>query len=143
MPASLNYMRDSWLIALLLVALAGICLAGCATTSHARVAGAPRAIDESGDAKVAPAPPSQATALRIVEHKPSARRYRFVGVVRATSQSGDLVEAARDADADLRRQAARLHADVVKLDVIAPPNDTRAHRHLIFAGRAYKSIARN
>ena len=34
-------------------------------------------------------------------------------------------------------------ADVVKLDLTAPPNDTRAHRHLIFAGRAYKQIIRN
>jgi hypothetical protein len=135
-------MRDSWLIALMLAALAGIFMAGCATTPHAKTAAGPRAIDESSDAKVAVAPASQ-PAVRIVEKKPSARRYRFVGLVRATSQSGDLVEAARDADADLRRQAAALHADVVKLDVIAPPNDTRAHRHLIFAGRAYKSIVRN
>jgi hypothetical protein len=135
-------MRDSWLIALMLAALAGIFMAGCATTPHAKITHAPRVIDERGDARVAEAPRSQ-PGVRIVEKKPSARLYRFVGVVRATSQSGDLVEAARDADADLRRQAAALHADVVKLDVIAPPNDTRAHRHLIFAGRAYKSIARN
>jgi hypothetical protein len=135
-------MRDSWLIGLMLVALAGIFLAGCATAPRATAA-TPRAIDESGDAKVAVAAPAPPLGPRIVERKPSARHYRFVGVVRATSQSGDLVEAARDADADLRRQAKKLGADVVKLDLIAPPNDTRTHRHLIFAGRAYKAIVRN
>jgi hypothetical protein len=128
----------------MLAGVFGIFLAaGCATTPKIRTSSVGAAgIDERGDNKPAVAAAAGPT-FRIVERKPSARRYRFVGLVRATSQSGDLVEAARDADADLRRQAARLGADVVKLDVIAPPNDTRLHPHLIFAGRAYKSIARN
>jgi hypothetical protein len=133
-------MRNAKLMA---VFLAGLGLAGCATTARTKSSSvAKSSIDEREDGRTQPATQPE-SGLRIVERRPPPRLYKFVGLVRATSVSGDLVEAARDADADLRRQAARLHADVVKLDVIAPPNDNRQHRHLIFAGRAYKSIARN
>ena len=78
-------------------------------------------------------------AIKIVAHKPSAQKYHFVGRVEARATTGDIVDAAIAADADLRRQAKKLGADVVKIDVITPPADhASAHPRVILAGRAYK-----
>ncbi|MCA1663162.1 MAG: hypothetical protein LC659_02615 [Myxococcales bacterium] len=77
--------------------------------------------------------------LKIVAHKPSAQKYHFVGRVEARATTADIVDAAIAADADLRRQAKKLGADVVKIDVIAPPSERAgAHSRVILAGRAYK-----
>jgi len=78
-------------------------------------------------------------AVKIVAHKPPAQKYHFVGRVEARATTVDIVDAAIAADADLRRQAKKLGADVVKIDVITPPSDhASAHSRVILAGRAYK-----
>jgi hypothetical protein len=118
-------------------------LVGCATAPKSRARGPmPR---ETGDAQVASssetAKPQElgGAAVKIVAKKPSAQRYHFVGRVTARATTPDLVDAALAADADLRRQAKALGADVVKIDIIAPPGDgARAHSRVILAGRAYK-----
>jgi hypothetical protein len=118
----------------------GASLAGCAsggptarktakTTAVATAAPAPKPAELGGD------------VVKIVAHRPSARRYKYVGRIQARASSGDFVDAAIAADADLRRQARALGADLVKLDVIKPPRDNaRPHRRVILAGRAYKSV---
>lgn len=124
--------------------LAGAWLVGCATTpKHEARRARP---SEAGDAQVATAPPQTAKAkelggssVKIVAHKPSPQKYKFVGRIEARASTGDIVDAAIAADADLRRQAKALGADVVKLDVIAPPADRPSkHGRVILAGRAYK-----
>jgi hypothetical protein len=82
------------------------------------------------------------SAVKIVAHKPSPSQYRFVGRIEARATTNDIVDAAIAADADLRRQAKALGADVVKLDVITPPNEkSHAHSRVILAGRAYKKTS--
>jgi hypothetical protein len=78
-------------------------------------------------------------AVKIVAKRPSAQKYHFVGRVEARATTGDIVDAALAADADLRRQAKALGADVIKIDVITPPSDRPSkHSRVILAGRAYK-----
>ena len=80
--------------------------------------------------------------VKIVGRKPSAQKYHFVGRVEARATTADIVDAAIAADADLRRQAKKLGADVVKIDVITPPSDhASAHSRVILAGRAYKKTS--
>ncbi len=82
------------------------------------------------------------SAIKIVAHKPSPEKYRFVGRVEARATTTDIVDAAIAVDADLRRQAKALGADVIKIDVIAPPSEkARAHSRVILAGRAYKKTS--
>ena len=100
---------------------------------------------EASDSAVAAAPQPKelgGDAVKIVARKPSAQKYHFVGRVAARATTTDIVDAAVAVDADLRRQAKALGADVIKIDVIAPPSD-RAHAHsrVILAGRAYKKTS--
>jgi hypothetical protein len=82
------------------------------------------------------------SAVKIVAKKPSLQKYHFVGRVEARATTGDIVDAAIAADADLRRQAKKLGADVVKIDIIAPPSERAgAHSRVILAGRAYKKTS--
>ena len=120
-------------------------LVGCAGTPKKQAARGPMP-SESNDSAVAsvkdsPKPKEQlgGAAVKIVAHRPSAQRYHFVGRVEARATTADIVDAAIAADADLRRQAKKLGADVVKIDVITPPADhATAHSRVILAGRAYK-----
>ena len=81
-------------------------------------------------------------AIKIVSHRPSPQKYRLVGRVEARATTADIVDAAIAADADLRRQAKKLGADVVRIDVIAPPGEKAgAHSRVILAGRAYKKTS--
>jgi hypothetical protein len=111
-------------------------MAGCA--AHPKLAQHPRP-SEKGDAAVATAPSSAVSkelgggAVKIVAHRP-AGHYKLVGRIEARATSGDIVDAALAADADVRRQAKALGADVIKLDLVAPPRRGR----VILAGRAYK-----
>jgi hypothetical protein len=100
---------------------------------------------ESDDAAVATAKDAPkakevgGASIKIVARKPSPQRYRYVGRVEARATTADIVDAAIAADADLRRQARALGADVVKIDVVTPPGEhARAHSRVILAGRAYK-----
>lgn len=124
----------------MLLALATV---GCATAPKQAARGPmPRESDDAVAATAAPAPKQKelgGAAVKIVAHKPSPQKYKFVGRIEARSASGDIVDAAIAADADLRRQAKALGADVIKLDVIAPPSDHPSkHSRVILAGRAYK-----
>ncbi len=117
---------------------------GCATTAPKSQARGPRP-SETNDSAVATASPTPKTkelggaAIKIVVKKPSAQKYHFVGRVEARATTGDIVDAAIAADADLRRQAKALGADVVKIDIITPPSDHPSkHSRVILAGRAYK-----
>jgi hypothetical protein len=115
-----------------LVAMVGFALVGCATSgSTARV----QKPDEKRDSAVveAPKPVDAKPAVKLVAHTPPAKRYRYVGRVQATAKTNDFVEAARSTNADLRRQAKALGADVVAVDVVSPG------RRVVLAGRAYKS----
>lgn len=116
--------------------------AGCAASKQeARRAHPSEANDAQVASAAAQAPVKElgGAAVKIVAHKPSPQKYKFVGRIEARSASGDIVDAAIAADADLRRQAKALGADVVKLDVIAPPSDRPSKRsRVILAGRAYK-----
>jgi hypothetical protein len=130
--------KTGWAI---LLALSTV--AGCAATPKQAARPMPK---ESDDRAVASAPAATSkpkelggASVKIVSHKPSAQKYKFVGRIEARSASGDIVDAAIAADADLRRQAKALGADVIKLDVIAPPSDHPGkHSRVILAGRAYK-----
>ncbi len=116
---------------------------GCATTGT-QSARAPKPNEASDNAAVAAPKPKElgGDAVKIVAHKPSPPKYHFVGRVEARATATDIVDAAVAVDADLRRQAKALGADVIKIDVIAPPSD-RAHAHsrVILAGRAYKKTS--
>lgn len=117
-----------------LVAMVGFALVGCATSKGTVAVKKP---DEKRDSAVveAPKPVDANPVVKLVAKAPPARRYRFVGRVQATAKNGDdFVEAARTANADLRRQAKALGADVVKVDVVSPG------RRIVLAGRAYKSV---
>ena len=96
--------------------LVGVTLLGCASApmTQAVVTKPQQPVDQLGGAVVT-----------IVAHRPSAQKYRFVGRVEARATTTDIVDAAIAADADLRRQAKKLGADVVKIDVIAPPSRSR------------------
>jgi hypothetical protein len=115
-----------------LVAMVGFALVGCATSGSTTQVQKP---DEKRDAAVveAPKPVDAKPAVKLVAHTPPAKRYRYVGRVQATAKTKDFVEAARSANADLRRQAKALGADVVAVDIVSPG------RRVVLAGRAYKS----
>jgi hypothetical protein len=122
-------------------------LVGCATAPK-KEARAPHP-SEANDSAVATAKETTklkelgGESVKIVAKKPSAQKYHFVGRIEARATTGDIVDAALAADADLRRQAKALGADVVKIDVIAPPSD-RPSKHggrVILAGRAYKKTS--
>ena len=118
-------------------------LVGCASAPR-RDARGPRP-NEANDSAVASAAKPQelgGSVVKIVAHKPSSQKYHFVGRVEARATTTDIVDAAIAVDADLRRQAKALGADVIKIDVIAPPRDNaRAHSRVILAGRAYKKTS--
>jgi hypothetical protein len=117
-------------------------MVGCATAPRPQTRG-PKP-NEASDSAVATSDTSKPKELggavvKIVAHKPSPQKYHFVGRVEARATTADIVDAAIAADADLRRQAKKLGADVVKIDVITPPSDhAAAHSRVILAGRAYK-----
>jgi hypothetical protein len=124
----------------------GMMMVGCATAQKQQARGPMPS--EKNDSVVATAkdtskPKELGGALvKIVAHKPSAQKYHFVGRVEARATTADIVDAAIAADADLRRQAKKLGADVVKIDVITPPGDhAGAHSRVILAGRAYKKTS--
>ncbi|MCU1277606.1 MAG: hypothetical protein JWM53_1152 [bacterium] len=127
-----------------LAMVAGMMLVGGCATAPKQQARGPMP-SETSDSAVASAKDSPkpeklgGAAVKIVAHKPSAQKYHFVGRVEARATTADIVDAAIAADADLRRQAKKLGADVVKIDVITPPADhAGAHSRVILAGRAYK-----
>jgi hypothetical protein len=125
-----------------LAILVAATMVGCATAPKHEARG-PKP-SEASDAAVATADAPKpkelgGSAVKIVAHRPSAQKYHFVGRVEARATTVDIVDAAIAADADLRRQAKKLGADVVKIDVITPPSDhASAHSRVILAGRAYK-----
>lgn len=125
-----------------LAALVAATMFGCATAPKREARGPkPSEATDAAAATANVAKPQElgGAAVKIVAHKPSPQRYHFVGRVEARATTADIVDAAIAADADLRRQAKKLGADVVKIDVIAPPADhARAKSRIILAGRAYK-----
>lgn len=126
-----------------LAILVAATMVGCASTPKQQARGPmPSEKNDSAVASSQETPKPQelgGAAVKIVAHKPSAQKYHFVGRVEARAATADFVDAAIAADADLRRQAKKLGADVVKIDVIAPPSDhAGAHSRVILAGRAYK-----
>ncbi|HEY2747449.1 MAG TPA: hypothetical protein VGL86_22655 [Polyangia bacterium] len=127
----------------LALALGGL-LMGCATTASTNQARGPRPSESNDSAVSATAnTPKQkelgGESVKIVAKKPPAQKYHFVGRVEARATTGDIVDCAIAADADLRRQAKALGADVVKIDVITPPSEHAGkHSRVVLAGRAYK-----
>ncbi|HEX9102895.1 MAG TPA: hypothetical protein VF997_11865 [Polyangia bacterium] len=129
-------MRNTWMAVL----VSGM-LVGCATAPKQQVRGPmpSEASDNAVAKEVAKPKELGGEAVKIVAHKPSSQKYRFVGRVEARATTTDIVDAAIAVDADLRRQAKALGADVVKIDVIAPPGEkAHARSRVILAGRAYK-----
>ena len=130
-------MRTTWM-----ALVVGATLVGCAAAPKQQARGPmPREAGDSAVASADVAKPKElgGAAVKIVAHKPSSQKYHFVGRVAARATTADIVDAALAADADLRRQAKALGADVVKIDVITPPGEgARAHSRVILAGRAYK-----
>ena len=120
-------------------------LAGCATapTKTARAPHPSEASDSAVATADAPKPKELGgETVKIVAHKPSPQKYHFVGRVEARATTGDIVDAAIAVDADLRRQARALGADVIKIDVIAPPSEHAGkHSRVVLAGRAYKKTS--
>ncbi|HEX4462433.1 MAG TPA: hypothetical protein VIA18_30860 [Polyangia bacterium] len=134
----------------LMTVAVGASLVGCATTSSKHDASARRAHpSESDDSSStatasAKAPLLGGSSLKILAKRPTAKQYKFVGRVEATSTSNDIVADAVKADEALQRQAAALGANAVALDVIDPPRDgSKARRHVILAGRAYREVKTN
>jgi hypothetical protein len=126
-----------------LAILVAATMMGCATAPKQTARGPmPSEKNDSAvaTAKDTPKPKELGGAsVKIVAKKPSPQKYHFVGRVEARATTVDIVDAAIAADADLRRQAKKLGADVVKIDVITPPSDhAGAHSRVILAGRAYK-----
>ena len=127
-----------------LALLVGGLLMGCAAAPkhEARGPHPSEANDSTVASTSAPAKSKEqlgGAAVKIVARTPSAQKYHFVGRVSARAATGDIVDAALAADADLRRQAKALGADVIKIDVITPPSDRPSkHSRVILAGRAYK-----
>jgi hypothetical protein len=123
-----------------MMVVVGASLAGCATAHDNKRPVAARAPVTVSAPKPAPKPKELGgDAVKIVAHRPSAKQYKFAGRVEVRATTADIVDAALAADADLRRQAKALGADVIKLDVIAPPSDrARPRNRVILAGRAYK-----
>ena len=118
-------------------------LMGCASTPKQQARGPmPSEKNDSAVAATTEAPKPKelgGSTVKIVAHRPSPQKYHLVGRVEARATTADIVDAAIAADADLRRQAKKLGADVVKIDVITPPADhASAHSRVILAGRAYK-----
>ena len=115
---------------------------GCATAPKQQARG-PMPSEASDSAVATPQPKELGgETVKIVAHKPSPQKYHFVGRVEARATTTDIVDAAIAVDADLRRQAKALGADVIKIDVIAPPSEkARAHSRVILAGRAYKKTS--
>lgn len=115
-------------------------LMGCASTPKQQARGPMP--NEKNDSAVATAAPDAAktkelggSTVKIVAHKPSPAKYRYVGRIEARAKSSDIVDAAIAVDADLRRQAKALGADVVKVDAISTP---AKKGNIVLAGRAYK-----
>ena len=136
----------------LMTVAVGASLVGCATTSSKHDASARRARPSESDdssstsaaAASAKAPLLGGSALKILAKRPPAKQYKFVGRIEATSTSDDIVADAVKADEALQRQAAALGANAVALDVIDPPRDgSKARRHVILAGRAYREVKTN
>jgi hypothetical protein len=112
--------------------MAAATLAGCAASNANKV----HTADERPDSAVAAAKPvDTAPAVKLVAHRPPAKRYKYVGRVEAAANTADFVEAARTTNDLLRRKAKALGADVVQVDVIS------AGRHVLLAGRCYKKVS--
>ena len=123
--------------------MVGATLAGCAA-SH-QVAQRPLSVaTRTAPVAAQPAPKPKdlgGDAVKIVAHRPPTRLYKFVGRVEARARTVDIVDVALAADADLRRQAKVLGADVVKIDFLAPPRDhARPRTRVILAGNAYRAV---
>jgi hypothetical protein len=84
----------------------------------------------------------RADSVKLVAKAPPADRYRYVGRVAGRAPTDDFVEAAKDAQNDLKANAAELGADVVKIDRLRPPSDSSkaTRRAVLLTGRAYKAI---
>jgi hypothetical protein len=110
-----------------------VLLAGCAATRPG--VRADDASERASDALQDPPAPS----VRLVRRRPPAAIY--VGRVVGTARTGEIVEAARSAQAELRMKAAALGADVVKIDRVTPPpaHARGTHRMVLLAGRAYRT----
>jgi hypothetical protein len=113
-------------------------LMGCATAPKQQARGPmPSEKNDSAVATQEAAKPNElgGSAVKIVAHKPSPAKYKYVGRIEARAHSSDIVDAAIAVDADLRRQAKALGADVVKVDAITTP---AKKGNIVLAGRAYK-----
>jgi hypothetical protein len=121
-----------------LVFLVAATMMGCASTPKQQARGPmPNEKSDSAVATAEAPKPNElgGTAVKIVAHKPSPAKYRYVGRIEARAHSSDIVDAAIAVDADLRRQAKALGADVVKVDAISTP---AKKGNIVLAGRAYK-----
>ena len=89
-------------------------------------------------------PWTQATPERvqIVAKTPDPARYVFVGRVKGVAPAGELTDAAKQAEVDLKTKAAKLGADVVKIDLLRPPPDVAptGKKLVLLAGRAYRRL---
>jgi uncharacterized protein YbjQ (UPF0145 family) len=79
--------------------------------------------------------------VKLVSKQPDPSRYIFLGRVNGVTQKTELVDAAEAAQRDLKEKAAALGADVVKIDVLRPPNESARYKGVLLAGRAYKLVS--
>jgi hypothetical protein len=79
-------------------------------------------------------------AIQLVHRLPDPTHYVYVGRVKGTAATTELVEAARQAHADLKQHAAALGADVVKIDILRTPAEGLHGNRVLLAGRAYRRL---
>ena len=80
--------------------------------------------------------------VRLVGDVPPGDRFRLVGKVDGITREASFVEAARAARIDIRMQAVRLGATIVKIDTIRiPPESPRTIApRVLLVGRAYAPL---
>jgi hypothetical protein len=80
--------------------------------------------------------------VHFVRAVPPPAEYRCVGRVEGVAPGGDFVAAAKDARIDIKTKAAKLGADVVKIDRMRVPSDQHPSTKpaVLLTGRAYRHV---
>jgi hypothetical protein len=115
--------------------LVGIFAFGCA-----HQAPTPTRISEADDD--APARPAHVAPvdewhrnIKIVSRKPARTHYQYLGRVRGVASNADFVAAAKQARTQIARNAEKLGADVIKIEVLDP---TAPGNKVLIQARAYR-----
>jgi hypothetical protein len=80
---------------------------------------------------------ARAANVRLVMKEPDVERYKLVGKVDGVAPTDDLMLAAGAAEADIKNKAARMGAQLVKIDIINAPEDAGKKGVVVLEGRAF------